>query len=121
MSSIESRSNSAEETKRVDDSAQVEISAAHNIDFITYYEGNAGRLVVDPEYVVQRLYPPLTDSLDYREAKVEFGDAVANTLKLSPDGSKILWPQPSDDPEDPQNVCFKLNLLKGSTDPFTVV
>lgn len=39
-----------------------------------------------------------------REARTEFGDAVANGLKLSQDGTRVLWPQPSDDPEDPQNV-----------------
>jgi hypothetical protein len=38
------------------------------------------------------------------EARVEFGDTVASRLKLSPDGKFILWPQPTDDPEDPQNV-----------------
>lgn len=40
-----------------------------------------------------------------REAKVEFGEAVAKNLKLSSDGLTVLWPQPTDDPEDPQNVC----------------
>ncbi|KAM5530976.1 hypothetical protein V8D89_015358 [Ganoderma adspersum] len=55
-------------------------------DFSSYYDHNAGRLVVDPE-----------------EAKREFGDAVASRLKLSADGTKVLWPQPLDDPEDPQN------------------
>jgi hypothetical protein len=46
--------------------------------------------------------------LKFRQAKVEFGEALASTLKLSPDGSTILWPQPADDPNDPQNVriCF---------------
>ena len=39
-----------------------------------------------------------------REALIEFGDTVASRLKLSPDGKIVLWPQPSDDPEDPQNV-----------------
>ena len=39
-----------------------------------------------------------------REAKIEFGEAVAKKLKLSKDGTKVLWPQPTDDPEDPQNV-----------------
>lgn len=39
-----------------------------------------------------------------REAKVEFGEECLKRLKLSKDGSKILWPQPTDDPEDPQNV-----------------
>lgn len=38
------------------------------------------------------------------EAQVEFGETVSKTLKLSPDRTKVLWPQPSDDPEDPQNV-----------------
>ncbi|KIP03999.1 hypothetical protein PHLGIDRAFT_129814 [Phlebiopsis gigantea 11061_1 CR5-6] len=63
-----------------------EDASIEQIDFFAYYENNAGRLVVDPE-----------------EAKVEFGEAVAKTLKLSEDGSTVLWPQPSDDPEDPQN------------------
>ena len=39
-----------------------------------------------------------------REARIEFGDEVASRLKLSPDGKTVLWPQPTDDPEDPQNV-----------------
>ena len=38
----------------------------------------------------------------YREARAEFG-AAASTLKLSSDGTKILWPQPSDSSLDPQN------------------
>ncbi len=40
----------------------------------------------------------------YREARIEFGEKVASRLKLSRDGTKVLWPQPSDDPNDPQNV-----------------
>ncbi|KAK1218323.1 hypothetical protein PQX77_018994 [Marasmius sp. AFHP31] len=57
------------------------------IDWNAYYEQNAGKnLIVDPE-----------------EARAEFGEAAASTLKLSPDGTKILWPQPSDSPLDPQN------------------
>ncbi|KAH9896672.1 MFS general substrate transporter [Cubamyces lactineus] len=63
-------------------------------DFVSYHESNAGRLVVDPE-----------------EAKIEFGEAVAKKLKLSKDGTKVLWPQPTDDPEDPQNwTDFRKNL-----------
>jgi hypothetical protein len=57
------------------------------IDFNKYQTERAGRLVIDPE-----------------EAKIEFGEAVASKLKLSRDGKKVLWPQPSDDPDDPQNV-----------------
>lgn len=50
------------------------------------YQGGDGGLVVDIE-----------------EARREFGDAVASKLKLASDGRTILWPQPSDDPNDPQN------------------
>ena len=39
-----------------------------------------------------------------REAEIEFGEDVAKKLKLSEDGKVVLWPQPTDDPEDPQNV-----------------
>ncbi|KIM76220.1 hypothetical protein PILCRDRAFT_826583 [Piloderma croceum F 1598] len=56
------------------------------IDLLSFHEQHAGRLVVDPE-----------------EAKIEFGDTVASKLKLTSDGTKVLWPQPTDDPEDPQN------------------
>jgi hypothetical protein len=41
-----------------------------------------------------------------REAKIEFGEAVATKLKLTSDGTKVLWPQPTNDAEDPQNVCL---------------
>jgi hypothetical protein len=57
-----------------------------DIDLSTYHEKRAGRLVLDPT-----------------EAHIEFGDEVASRLKLSPDGKTVLWPQPTDDPEDPQN------------------
>ncbi|KAJ7913533.1 MFS general substrate transporter [Mycena leptocephala] len=56
------------------------------IDLLTVHEKHAGRLVLDPE-----------------EAKVEFGEAVASRLKLSSDGSVVLWPQPTDSALDPQN------------------
>ncbi|KAK7683093.1 hypothetical protein QCA50_013766 [Cerrena zonata] len=56
------------------------------IDLLNYHEHNAGRLVVTPE-----------------EAKIEFGETVANRLKLTKDGKVVLWPQPADDPDDPQN------------------
>jgi hypothetical protein len=41
---------------------------------------------------------------DSREAEKEFGREVAALLKLSDDGTSILWPQPTSDPEDPQIV-----------------
>ncbi|KIM88318.1 hypothetical protein PILCRDRAFT_3335 [Piloderma croceum F 1598] len=56
------------------------------IDLLSFHELHAGRLVVDPG-----------------EAKIEFGETVASKLKLTSDGTKVLWPQPTDDPEDPQN------------------
>ncbi|KAG8215245.1 MFS general substrate transporter [Butyriboletus roseoflavus] len=64
------------------------------IDLVNYYEDAAGRLVVDP-----------------RQAKVEFGAALASRLKLSKDGSIVLWPQPSDDPNDPQNWSDRRKAL----------
>ncbi|KAK2459613.1 hypothetical protein APHAL10511_008368 [Amanita phalloides] len=57
-----------------------------DIDLFTFHEKNAGRLVIDPA-----------------EAKVEFGEEVASRLKLSRNGTIVLWPQPSDSPNDPQN------------------
>ncbi|EKM53342.1 uncharacterized protein PHACADRAFT_259649 [Phanerochaete carnosa HHB-10118-sp] len=73
------------------DSAKLDFEAKatasiEQLDLVAYYENNAGRLVVDPE-----------------EAKVEFGEEVSKRLKLTADGKTVLWPQPADDPEDPQN------------------
>ncbi|KDQ60320.1 hypothetical protein JAAARDRAFT_174380 [Jaapia argillacea MUCL 33604] len=65
------------------------VSAADDQDDIhlpSFHEKRAGRLVVDPE-----------------EARIEFGDKFASRLKLSHDGRKVLWPQPTDSPDDPQN------------------
>ncbi|KAJ7069116.1 MFS general substrate transporter [Mycena amicta] len=56
------------------------------LDLASYHERNAGRLVVDP-----------------REAEKAFGVDIARKLKLTADGQTILWPQPTADPEDPQN------------------
>ncbi|KAJ7690390.1 hypothetical protein B0H17DRAFT_1201735 [Mycena rosella] len=65
------------------DAVEVPQTAA---DLLGYHERNAGRLVVDPA-----------------EAQRAFGKAVAARLKLSADGRYVLWPQPTSDPEDPQN------------------
>ncbi|KAI0711555.1 MFS general substrate transporter [Earliella scabrosa] len=59
--------------------------------FLSYQQNNAGRLVLDP-----------------KSAPSEFGDELAKRLKLTPDGTKILWPQPTDDPDDPQNWARNL-------------
>jgi hypothetical protein len=53
---------------------------------LSLHEEHAGRLVIDPG-----------------KAKIEFGEVVASRLKLTRDGTKVLWPQPTDDPNDPQN------------------
>ncbi|KAK0452387.1 MFS general substrate transporter [Armillaria borealis] len=59
---------------------------ATEIDLATFHELHAGRLVIDPT-----------------EAKIEFGETFASKLKLSRDGTKVLWPQPTDSARDPQN------------------
>ncbi|EGO03525.1 hypothetical protein SERLA73DRAFT_83573 [Serpula lacrymans var. lacrymans S7.3] len=56
------------------------------VDLFSYHELRAGRLVIDPE-----------------QAKVELGEVLYSKLKLTADGTKVLWPQPTDDPNDPQN------------------
>lgn len=42
------------------------------------------------------------------KARIEFGETFTSKLKLTDDGTTILWPQPTDDPRDPQNVCVSL-------------
>jgi len=41
--------------------------------------------------------------ISHREARVELGEEVAARLKLTKDGTKVLWPQPTDSEKDPQN------------------
>uniref|UniRef100_A0A8H8CFQ1 Major facilitator superfamily (MFS) profile domain-containing protein n=1 Tax=Psilocybe cubensis TaxID=181762 RepID=A0A8H8CFQ1_PSICU len=60
--------------------------SASEIDLLSFHEQRAGRLIIDPE-----------------EAKIELGEEVASRLKLSADGTKVLWPQPTDSDLDPQN------------------
>ncbi|KAG0697893.1 major facilitator superfamily domain-containing protein [Suillus ampliporus] len=75
-------------------SEKSDVEVAEKFDPASYYEQAAGRLVIDPQ-----------------QAKVEFGEALASTLKLSPDGSTILWPQPADDSNDPQNWSDRRKAL----------
>jgi MFS family permease len=75
-------------------SNKVYVEVVEKFNPASYYEQAAGRLVIDPQ-----------------QAKVEFGEALASTLKLSPDGSTILWPQPADDPNDPQNWSDRRKAL----------
>ncbi|KAJ7895277.1 MFS general substrate transporter [Mycena olivaceomarginata] len=62
---------------------------------VTYHEHRAGR-----------------SSTQIREAKLELGEAVASRLKLSADGTKVLWPQPTDSPLDPQNWSSRRKALQ---------
>lgn len=73
-------------------------------DLSTYHETHAGSLVLDPVCVCFFFLLLIILTGHTREAHAEFGDEVASRLKLSPDGKTVLWPQPTDDPEDPQNV-----------------
>ncbi|PPR06452.1 hypothetical protein CVT24_002613 [Panaeolus cyanescens] len=86
-------SEKVDSTERVDAEKQERASNASNsqgsaseVDLYTLHELHAGRLIIDPE-----------------EAKVELGEAVAARLKLTKDGTKVLWPQPTDSALDPQN------------------
>ncbi|KAK0495897.1 major facilitator superfamily domain-containing protein [Armillaria luteobubalina] len=72
--------------KHASDSAPSVILQEEDVDLATFHELRAGRLVIDPA-----------------EAKAEFGETLASRLKLSRDGTKVLWPQPTDSPRDPQN------------------
>ncbi|EJD39182.1 MFS general substrate transporter [Auricularia subglabra TFB-10046 SS5] len=72
--------------KRDDASSEDRGRETPELDLLTLHEVHAGRLVIDPE-----------------EAKIEFGERVAARLKLSADGTKVLYPQPTDSPRDPQN------------------
>ncbi|PBK81160.1 MFS general substrate transporter [Armillaria gallica] len=72
--------------KHAGDSAPSVVLQEEDVDLATFHELHAGRLVIDPA-----------------EAKAEFGEIFASKLKLSRDGTKVLWPQPTDSPRDPQN------------------
>lgn len=42
----------------------------------------------------------------------QYGEEIASRLKLSKDGKYVLWPQPTDRPEDPQNVSFTVGARR---------
>ncbi|KAF5351077.1 hypothetical protein D9756_008452 [Leucocoprinus leucothites] len=70
-------------------------SSRSQIDLLAFHEQNAGRLIVDPE-----------------EAKIELGEEVAARLKLTKDGTIVLWPQPTDSERDPQNWSTRRKNLQ---------
>lgn len=55
--------------------------------------------------------------VECEEAERVFGKEVASNLKTNKHGNVILYPQPFDDPNDPQNVNSRLiqKLVLGST------
>ncbi|KAK0495912.1 MFS general substrate transporter [Armillaria luteobubalina] len=67
---------------------------AAEIDLATFHELHAGRLVIDPAY------EPLL--FNWRQ-KSNSARPCTSRLKLSRDGTKVLWPQPTDSARDPQN------------------
>ena len=87
---------------------------ASEIDLYSFHEQNAGRLIIDPAYVNPSLHlnPSNSFSRFFREAKVELGPTVAARLKLSDDGTKVLWPQPTDSARDPQNWSMRRKNLQ---------
>ncbi|KAL1702681.1 major facilitator superfamily domain-containing protein [Schizophyllum commune] len=76
-------------------SKEVQGDEPDDLDIHDLHVKRAGRLVVDPE-----------------EARVEFGDVFASRLKTTDDGKTILWPQPYDTPEDPQNWSARRKALQ---------
>ncbi|KAF5312000.1 hypothetical protein D9619_002495 [Psilocybe cf. subviscida] len=74
------------EGRRHSDSSGPTVDEKHPIDIYSIHEINAGRLV-----------------LDLAQARTEFPEEISSRLKTSKDGKYILWPQPTDDPKDPQN------------------
>ena len=99
---------SIEKKPRTEDSSD----DASEIDLYSFHEQHAGRLIIDPAYVCLPL--PLNRSFSrlFREAKIELGAAVAARLKLSEDGTKVLWPQPTNSALDPQNWSMRRKNLQ---------
>ncbi|THU91413.1 MFS general substrate transporter [Dendrothele bispora CBS 962.96] len=65
-----------------------------NVDSMTFHERFKGRVILDPG-----------------EAAIEFGERFAARLKTTDDGKTILWPQPTEDPLDPQNWSGRKKAL----------
>ena len=102
MTSAESSRSNADEEKTDTISVGEKSGDSLGIDLLNYYERCAGRLVLDPKSVsFFSFFCLIALSCSAREARTEFGDEVSSRLKLSPDETIVLWPQPSDDPDDP--------------------
>lgn len=68
-----------------------------------HFEKRDGRFILDPE-----------------EARQEFGDEIAKSLKLSDDGKYVLWPQPmgEDDPQSWSEGKKRLTLIVAALAAF---
>jgi hypothetical protein len=90
------------------------IEKTEEIDIYSFHEQHAGRLIIDPEYVFIRHCSVIKTNHFYasREARIELGAAIAARLKLSEDGTKVLWPQPTDSALDPQNWTMRRKNLQ---------
>ena len=69
-------------------------------------------MIIDPAYVFPVSCGYKKSNQTSREAKVVLGTAVAARLKLSEDGTKVLWPQPTDSARDPQNWSMQRKNLQ---------
>ena len=95
-------------------------SHTHNtseIDIYSFHEQYAGCLIIDPAGYVFLFLPLLKNhQIDHvnisREAEKELGVAVAARLKLSKDGMKVVWPQPTNSVLDPQNWSMQCKNLQ---------
>lgn len=90
---------------------------SHNLAAVAQAQGfkpEDGRLVVDPEEarreygeevrsVAHRTGAGCTPAVQRRELTPFPRAQIASKLKLNSRGTKVLWPQPSDSPDDPQN------------------
>jgi hypothetical protein len=92
------------------------------VDLNYEYERGSGRVIVDPAeaeieviqqflvfyeprrqaHVIIRLWGRLILDLTFRSSR-KLGKSLAAQLKLDKTGKVVLWPQPSADPNDPQN------------------
>jgi hypothetical protein len=99
-----------DEKPRIEEAERTDSWKEADFDAFRYYDEAAGRLVVSPEWVpcLCHVECKLISVHALREARSEFGPEVAAKLKLSRDGTKVLWPQPTDDSRDPMNVCYHI-------------
>lgn len=72
-----------------------------------HYDSALGRSAQDQAADAHGFHSHTGLVVDIEEARREFGDEIASKLKLASDGRTILWPQPTNRPDDPQNWSTK--------------